>query len=200
MLTELILRKKAKEFALKYWGLNFNLPVKINSRFKVTSGLYRYREIDGEHIPLRIDVSKQLLESYKEETIYSLLKHELCHWAMAITGRPFKDGHPIFEKELKRIKAHSTSTLELAGDLHKGTCCKCDRIVVNGPTKRSLNVFIKPDSKYASKCCGERIVYGGTFFQEDTNTSVACRPSRNLSSIIISEPTDDNSSEKNYNK
>lgn len=184
MLTELILRKKAREFALRYWGLDFSLPVKINSRFKITSGLYRYREIDGEHIPLRIDLSKKLLENYKEETIYSVLKHELCHWALAVTGQPFHDGHPTFEKELRRIKAHSSNVIELAGNLHKGTCCRCDKIVVEGPTKGSINTFIKPDSKYASKCCREKIVYGGTFFKEDTNISVACRPSRNLSSVI----------------
>lgn len=183
MLSELELRRKAKKFALEYWNLDFDLPIKVNSRLSITSAEYKYWEIDGEHIPRRIDISRNLLMNYKVETIFSILKHELCHWALATTNRPFADGHQVFEAELKRIGAVSTNTIEIAGEVHKGTCRKCDKIVVEGPTRRSLNPYLKEKSRYVSTCCKEKIVYSGTFFREDKNTSVACLLSRDFSSI-----------------
>ena len=81
-------RKYAKEF----WGLELDVPVLINSRMRSSLGFVKFQH----HRPISIEFSKRLIDNYSDQTIDGVIRHELCHWALAKLGKPFKDGHPVW--------------------------------------------------------------------------------------------------------
>jgi predicted SprT family Zn-dependent metalloprotease len=169
--------KKCKQFAKQYWGLEFNLEIKLDGRLSKKLGKYYYKKDydftnDGIEEKIKgnyIKFARFLVESgdYYERTVDSVIKHELAHWAFSIMGKPFDDHHPIFEEELKRIGASSTNTVGAAGELHLAVCSECDKIIKKQYHKGRLNGLIKEDSRYVSNCCKANIIYGGTRYFED---------------------------------
>ena len=95
--------QRAKFFAKILWHRNFNLPIKINKRFRVTLGLYYYGH--------SIELSHELLED--EYLLNDTLLHELCHWYCDTSFKESKDGSDDFERELRRIGATSTRTTDM---------------------------------------------------------------------------------------
>lgn len=160
MMSVKTLEQKAKRFAKEYWGLDFNLPIKTNGR--LSRGLGQYIHITNGNFtkPIRIEISKDLLAKYNEETIDSVIKHELTHWALSIQGQPFKDGHPVFEKELKRVGAHPTGVIPYIGPLYQARCTKCQKIVSRKPNKKRLETTIR---KY-THCGGYELEYAGYIY------------------------------------
>lgn len=175
MITQRTLEMKAKQFAQEYWGLDYNLPITINGRLTRALGRYRWRKNSGGGFGhgLKIEISKDLATKYKEEYLDSVLKHELTHWALSIQGRPFKDGHPVFEAELRRVGAHSTEVIPQVGEFHQGCCSKCGKVVVEKRTYGYLKKYLN-NPRYGHGICGfAQIVYKGT---RQVGQEVAAQP------------------------
>lgn len=168
------INRMAKEFAKQYWDMDFNVPIEVNSRltralgrmrFKVS---YQYRR--KIYTPNKLELAARLMENYKDETIISVLKHELCHWALAVQGKPFEDGHPVFEREIIRVGASSTNTIEPAGTLYTVKCSKCKNIVSKNEKQSRLIKYVEGTrrSTYSSRCCGAKMEWGPILEVEDT--------------------------------
>lgn len=93
-----------------------HIKVKENRRLSRSIGVYRYIANDGW-----IELSGQLLDYGHIETILDTLLHEVTHYVLHALGKPFDDGHPYFESELKRVGASSTRTCTV-GRIHRFTC------------------------------------------------------------------------------
>lgn len=106
-----------------------------------------------------MDLAKRLFENYDEETIEGVIKHELCHWALCKQGKPFDDGHPVFEAELVRVGAPSTKQITFKGKLYTAGCKKCQKEVVSRKSRGRLNKYLT--GGYTSRCCRSPIVYQG---------------------------------------
>lgn len=166
--------KRTRELAEELFGMSFSSPVLENSRLTRTLGRYKFRRMSKKHIlPLKIEYSSRLLNNYNDETIESVIKHELTHWALSVKGLPFDDGDPEFESELRRVGAHSTGVITLSGTIHTAKCSKCDKIVSRNNSEGCLWKYVKPNSRYTTRCCKARIVLGDVIYQEDTNTVAA---------------------------
>lgn len=100
--------------ALKYWGMDLDIPIKINNRLTRTYGRYIYRYIRNKkgkvvgYEPDRIEVSGESFNNFTRLSMLDLLKHELCHWACMSMGKSSSDGTVFFESELRRIGSTST--------------------------------------------------------------------------------------------
>ena len=171
-----ILNNAARDLARKYWGLELNVPVKENGRLRVALGraVFTVNRLTGVLTPKHIELSTNLLTNYPDEIIIDVLKHELCHWALAVQGKPNNDGHPVFENELKRIGAHSTHTIKPTGDLYTVECSKCGDIVAKNHSKRKLNKYVEGTGRrvYSTNCCGAKIVWG-QFIRVECNNQVS---------------------------
>ncbi|SEB46467.1 SprT-like domain-containing protein [Paenibacillus sp. GP183] len=94
----------ARDIAMKYWGLDFNIPVIINPRLKrSTYGRFIY----NKKTPLRIEISGYSIRNLYITEIIDLMKHEVCHYACFIMQKQLSDGSRFFEGELKRINSTS---------------------------------------------------------------------------------------------
>jgi hypothetical protein len=160
------LTRKCKEFALKNWNMEFNLPVEISTKMFKKLGYYQYRKDVNVGIKM---VFAQLLFSgyYKEETIDSVIHHELTHWALHIMEKPFKDKHPVFEAELRRVGGSSTKTIKIAGKLHNIVCCRCGETIAF-TTETGARNMLKRIDKDVTICCRARYKHAGIVEVEDT--------------------------------
>lgn len=168
MITQIQLENKVQQFSQEFWGISCNLPIIINGRLKNKLGRYHWRKNGNKVTPLRLEFSRNFLEKYNEETIDGVVKHELTHWALSIQGQPFKDGHPVFERELKRVGAPSTGVIPFIGEMHEGMCSKCSKVIVRQKTYGYLRKYF---TNYTSNCCKASIVYKG--IREYTDESVS---------------------------
>lgn len=161
--------KLAKEYAMEYWGLKLNVPIVENNRLTRSLGrmCWRRNNLLRKYTPLKIDLAGRLLRNYSDETIISVIKHELCHWALLVLEKPFSDGHPVFEKELQRIGASSSFTIQQAGNLHTVVCKGCKKEAVKNESRNRLKKYVVKG--YTSRCCGERLEWGPTVYIEDRN-------------------------------
>jgi SprT-like protein len=158
------IEKLCREYLKEYWNIvALKCDVLINNRLTSTYG--RFVSMGNE--PLKIEISGRLLNNFKQETIKSIIKHEVCHYALFILKNPNKDGHSYFENELKRIGACSTRTITPAGYLHEFKCTKCNKIVGALKDTKARNT-IKNIHLCTSKCCHKPIEYIGKIYIEDT--------------------------------
>lgn len=108
------LEKMCKEIAKKYWELDFNIPVTINRRLNHTYGRYLFKYVRDQNgkvikgVPTGIEISGKSFNNFSKFQMLDLLKHEVCHWACHVQGKPYSDGTRHFESELRRINASST--------------------------------------------------------------------------------------------
>ena len=118
--------KIADDFLQKEFNINLKIPIEINGRLSKTLGRYIYR---GNR-PLKIELSKKLLEYYDKDTIIDVLKHELVHYALHKMGvKGFGDGDADFENTLKILDVNRTGVIKNKGKVHKYECgCGCEFI------------------------------------------------------------------------
>lgn len=167
ILTTIQVKEKCRVWAKEIWGLNFDLPVEFSGRMTRTLGYYRYRILGSRIIPVKLQFAKSLLNGdYKIDTVDSVILHELCHWALSQLNKPFSDGHPVFEAELKRIGASSTRTINQAGNLYEVKCSCCGSVVAKVRKESQVKKYTSP--RYTSRCCKARLIAGGFIKKEDT--------------------------------
>lgn len=163
-----IITQKAKFYAKELWGLNFDIPIVLNGRYKSVMGSLHYK--DGkDKIPEKIMLAEFLFDGkHNELTIDDTLLHELCHWYCSVTGKESRDNSRDFETELYRIGASSTGTAYHVGTSYIGKCKKCGKEVIEKNSKYILNKYLNTD-RYISRCCNAQMVDAGMKETEDKN-------------------------------
>lgn len=114
----------ANEF-LENYDMKLEIPIQFNSRLSRSLARYVYREANRKEVPVKIEVSVNLMKKYSKEVIFDVLKHELVHYALSAKGLPSKDGHPYFENELKKYGISPTNTISYIGKLYVYACKNC---------------------------------------------------------------------------
>lgn len=163
-----IIREKAKFYAKELWGLDFNLPIILNGRYKNIMGSLYYKDREAK-IPEKIMLAGSLFDGkYNELTIDDTLLHELCHWYCSISGKQSRDNSRDFEKELYKIGASSTGTAFHVGTSYIGKCKKCGKVVIEKNSKYILSKYLNND-RYWTKCCNAQMVDAGIKETKDNN-------------------------------
>ncbi len=89
------LQQLVNRISIKFFNKPFKDDVVFNSRLRTTGGRY----IPAEQ---RIELNpKYLLETDSEE-FHGIIKHELCHYHLHISGKGYKHGDADFKELLKR--------------------------------------------------------------------------------------------------
>lgn len=169
ILNEYEVKVICKDLMKKLWNEEFDLPIYLSGRMSRKFGYLRITRNRRTGISKAefIKFSKELVGgAYNIETIESVMKHELCHYHMFMTGGNWHDGDYLFEKELVKIGSSSTRTLKSAGEQHKSICSKCGQVTNIGKEK---TIKRRVQLGYRSRCCGALIEYGGVEFVEDNN-------------------------------
>ena len=149
------LNNMAKKFVKEAYGIELVIPVRVNGRLKSAHGMFRYYANTKKKHPLFIDISKTYIEYQDWKLVESTLKHECIHYALYMLGKPFKDGHPVFEGEIVKHGSHSTQTVPYRGKVVVYGCPKCKQ---EWQKKRKY-----PNNGKGYRCpeCKEQIVFLG---------------------------------------
>lgn len=84
--------------------LNFDTPVKINSRLTRTLGRVvaePWRR--GSYKPEKIEFSKQFLETSTDESVRQVIMHEFAHWAVLVETGKVHGHDAIFKAMCRKI-------------------------------------------------------------------------------------------------
>lgn len=115
MLTQYQLEKYAEKFLKDNYNMKLLVPLKINGRLRTTCGRFVYTKYVNSNkpsVPKSVEINKYFLENNEPAVVLDVLRHELVHYALFMQGKPHKDGHPVFENELKRLGIVSQDTID----------------------------------------------------------------------------------------
>ncbi|MFJ8247342.1 SprT-like domain-containing protein [Peribacillus asahii] len=146
------LEQEARKFLKEAYNLELEVPVLINGRLKSTYGRFVHNRVQKR--PVKIEISKNYIEHQEFETVRETLLHECIHYALYMKGLPYKDGHPVFEAELKKWGSHSTGTVKYHGKVVQYACPSC------GYTYNKKKRYPR-NRAYHSGCCNKPIKFIG---------------------------------------
>ncbi|WP_329767558.1 SprT family protein [Bacillus nitratireducens] len=87
-----------EEVSLQYFGMPFLHKAMFNSRLRTTGGRY----LLNTH---NIELNYRYYEMYGKEDLVRIVKHELCHYHLHITGKGYKHRDRDFRELLKKVGA-----------------------------------------------------------------------------------------------
>lgn len=157
------LKSYANEFLEKNYGIKLEVPLILNPRMRTTYGWFKYRKnkVGSNKSAISVELSKFFVENNNTEVVLDVLRHELIHYALFMMDKPFKDGNPTFENELKKLSIVSQSNVGLKHkiknkpkNMNLYICSKCNH---KYHTARKLI----HDGKYHSCNCGGKLLSSG---------------------------------------
>lgn len=89
------LQQLVEELSLEYFGRPFIHQATFNSRLRTTGGRYHL----GTH---HLDFNLKILETFGKAEFISVIKHELCHYHLHLTGKGYQHKDSDFKKLLKQ--------------------------------------------------------------------------------------------------
>lgn len=127
---------KTKGFAREIFGKELNMPVKFSGKLTRVLGRFIYHT-NGSSMELTF--SKKLLNNYKEDTIDSVILHELCHWYQYENKLPYRDEDLEFKQLVKSVGGSLTREINIAGLVNAYKCNSCGKI---HKSRKKLNLTI----------------------------------------------------------
>ena len=154
----------AKKFLKETYNLELIVPIELNGRMSKTCGWFKHtrNRVTGEGKPVKIEMNRFFVENNDPITVLDVLRHELVHYALYIQKKPHKDGHPTFERELKRLGIVSQNTIdkyEIKTKPVRVSRYQCDKCNKTHQTKRAL---ANEGRGYRCKCGGGLVSLGKT--------------------------------------
>jgi|SRR5690625_806 len=93
-MDEKVLFKLVNDVSIKYFQTPFADEVVFNHRLRTTGGRY----IPSER---RIELNPKYVTEMNGSELVGIIKHELCHYHLHITGKGYKHGNKDFKDLLK---------------------------------------------------------------------------------------------------
>lgn len=145
----------AKEFLRNEYGLDLEIPIKVNNRLSRSNGRFlTIKQVSTNRSRAHsIEISGKILKYDTKDFVLGTLKHELVHYALFRKGAPYRDGDTYFENELKRVGAPSTMTRQSSAPRPTYRCTGCGNVHISS---RRFNV-----NNYVSTCCRRSYEYEG---------------------------------------
>ncbi|MCG1008828.1 SprT-like domain-containing protein [Salinicoccus sp. ID82-1] len=149
------LEKYADDFLKRAFDMPLGIPIRVSKRMKSNLGAFRIKYVRGKKNPqgMEIFMSDEFIKNNPHETILDVLYHECVHYALFVTGQPYKDSDAMFIRTLDRLGISKTRTHMYKGQSHLYECRKC-RYQFSRNTKGYEN-------RYICRRCGGKFTYVG---------------------------------------
>ncbi len=135
---------KAKGFAKEIFGKELNIPITFSGRMTKAFGYFVYNSVNSS---VRLQFSKKMLQSSNEDTIDSVILHELAHWYQFENKLPHQDSDFAFKKLVRSVGGSLTGDIKFSGSVNSYKCDNCGMVHTS---RRAINT-----NKYTCKCGGE---------------------------------------------
>lgn len=153
-----MLENHANEFLQKHFHMPLEVPVRISKRMTAKLGAfqvkYKNRKVIGEEIVM----SHNFVLHNSTQTILDVLYHECVHYALYMTGQPYRDSDQVFTDTLKRLGISKTQTYKYKGQSYLYECRNC-----RYQFTRQVKGYEK---RYICKNCRGQFSYKGVVIQE----------------------------------
>lgn len=150
------LEQISNTFLQDNFNTSLNIPLVINGRLQKTLGRFKstLNRITRERIPLKIELSQNLINTNDNNIIVDVLKHELIHYALCSNNQPFSDNDYIFIHTCNKMNVPLTNTIRIQRKQHIYEC-------ENGHIIKRVRRF--NENNYKCKCHG-KLSYKGEQF------------------------------------
>lgn len=85
-----------ERISLQYFGMPFVHKASFNGRLRATGGRY----FPGTH---NIEISRLQYDTFGEEEVEKIIKHELCHYHLHLTNKGYKHRDDDFKRLLQKV-------------------------------------------------------------------------------------------------
>ncbi|MDT3497660.1 SprT family protein [Bacillus toyonensis] len=92
------IQQLVEELSLRYFGMPFLHKAIFNNRLRTTGGRYLLKSHN-------IELNYRYYEMYGKEELVGIIKHELCHYHLHITGGGYKHRDRDFRELLQKVGA-----------------------------------------------------------------------------------------------
>ncbi|MBN6187699.1 SprT family protein [Aneurinibacillus sp. BA2021] len=145
-MTDRQLQQLVEQISTEYFQRPFTHRAHFNSRLKTTGGRYVLRTHN-------IELNPKHYETYGMEELIGIIKHELCHYHLHLTGRGYKHRDADFKQLLARVGGsrycQSVAPPKKETYRYKLTCMDCGTTYLR---KRRMNT-----NKYVCGKCRGRL-------------------------------------------
>lgn len=141
-MTEQELQQLVEKISCDYFQRPFKHRAVFNTRLRSTGGRYH---LNDHHL----DFNPKVLEEHGLEHLIGVIKHELCHYHLHLSGQGYRHGDADFKYWLQKTGG-SRYTLPLKsnqnGKFQQYQCKKCGQTFLR---KRKIDL-----NRYGCKCGG----------------------------------------------
>ncbi|MFC4182913.1 SprT family protein [Saccharococcus thermophilus] len=142
------LQKLVERVSLQFFQKPFQHTATFNPRLRTTGGRY----ILQTH---NIELNKKYYESFGEEELIAIIKHELCHYHLHLEGKGYRHRDKDFRDLLRQVQAPRycrqlpQQTQKRAKKIYVYVCSKCG---LTYQRKKRVNT-----NRYVCGKCGGRL-------------------------------------------
>ncbi|MEQ6047271.1 SprT family protein [Staphylococcus saccharolyticus] len=115
------LQQLTEMIAMNFFGKHFKHQIYFNSRLRSTGGRYLLETHN-------LEINPKQLESFGEQAITDIIKHELCHYFLHLEGKGYQHRNKDFKVLSAKVGAprfcKSTETYQCRAN-YKYICAKC---------------------------------------------------------------------------
>lgn len=95
-MTDEELQSLVETISMTIFGQPFLHYVTFNVRLRTTGGRYRLQDHN-------IDINPKMLIEHDMATLVGVIKHELVHYHLHLSGQPYQHSSPAFKQLLKQV-------------------------------------------------------------------------------------------------
>lgn len=95
-MTNIELTELVKWVSLKYFNKPFQHQAYFNNRLRTTGGRYHLHSHD-------LDFNPKIVEVFGRDILIGIIKHELCHYHLHLTGKGYRHGDTDFKELLEQV-------------------------------------------------------------------------------------------------
>ncbi|GAB3070638.1 SprT-like domain-containing protein [Salinicoccus sesuvii] len=163
-MQQIQLERYADDFLKKAFHMPLGIRIRVSKRMKSKLGAFHIKYVRGHKEPqdMEIVMSNEFIENNSEDIVLDVLYHECVHYALFVTGQPYRDSDPVFIRTLERLGISKTRTHMYKGQSHIYECRKC---------KYQFSKNVKGyEKRYICRRCRGKFKYLGVTTRFSTNT------------------------------
>lgn len=92
------LQNLCEKVSIELFGMLFRHEARFNDRLRTTGGRYLLKSHD-------LEINPKYLTEQGFEAVVDIIKHELCHYHLHISGKGYKHGDQDFKELMNRVGA-----------------------------------------------------------------------------------------------
>ncbi len=149
-MKEIALQVLVEQISLKYFNKHFEHQATFNRRLRTTGGRYHLNTHN-------LDFNPKVFESFDEEVLEGIIKHELCHYHLHIEGRGYRHGDRDFKELMDQVGAlRFTPSLEVEEEYLLRWEYECSGCQNKFYRKRRFNL-----KKFVCHSCKNKFILNG---------------------------------------